>query len=182
MSRGATSQLRRQRPGAPWAIRFSRITLCCAFFLAPHERSMAQGWFPWEREHRPYGYSERTPPQQETKRKRRTTSERRSRTQDRVQDGCSRPIITPKVPSVVAFPHGYPMNSIVIDTSRRKLYFILEEGYAYEYSVSVGRVGFTWAGTETVTDKKTWPDWYPPSEMRLRDPSLPKKMTGGVRN
>jgi lipoprotein-anchoring transpeptidase ErfK/SrfK len=74
------------------------------------------------------------------------------------------------------------VNSIVIDTSRRKLYFILEEGHAYEYSVSVGRAGFNWTGTETVTDKKTWPDWYPPIEMRLRDPSLPKKMTGGVRN
>ena len=140
---------------------------------------MAQGWFPWEREHRPFRYSERTLPQQETKRKRRTTSERGLRTQERVQDGGSRPSITPKVPSVVAFPHSYPMNSIVIDTSRRKLYFILEEGHAYEYSVSVGRIGFTWTGTETVTDKKTWPDWYPPTEMRLRDPSLPKKMTGG---
>src|SRR5262249_54644755 len=40
MSQGATSKLRRQRPGAPWAIWFSRVTLCCAFLLAPHERSM----------------------------------------------------------------------------------------------------------------------------------------------
>ena len=30
--------------------------------------------------------------------------------------------------------------------------------------------------------KQAWPDWHPPAEMRERDPKLPEKMTGGVRN
>ena len=29
---------------------------------------------------------------------------------------------------------------------------------------------------------KDWPDWYPPKEMRARDPRLPEKMLGGIRN
>ncbi|MGE0853828.1 MAG: L,D-transpeptidase [Hyphomicrobiaceae bacterium] len=70
----------------------------------------------------------------------------------------------------------------MIDTSRRKLYFVLQENRAYEYPISVGRRGFSWTGTETVTHKRIWPDWYPPAEMRERDARLPKKMTGGVRN
>jgi hypothetical protein len=33
-----------------------------------------------------------------------------------------------------------------------------------------------------VSRKQAWPDWYPPAEMRERDPSLPEKMTGGLKN
>ena len=99
-----------------------------------------------------------------------------------VKDGGPRPEIAPKAPPLVAFPHSFPVRSIVIDTSRRKLYFVVEEGRAYEYPIAVGRTGFSWTGTETVSRKRAWPDWHPPTEMRARDASLPKKMTGGVRN
>jgi lipoprotein-anchoring transpeptidase ErfK/SrfK len=83
---------------------------------------------------------------------------------------------------MVAFPHDFPANSIVIDTGARKLYFVLFENRAYEYPISVGRDGFNWTGTETVSRKQAWPDWHPPPEMRERDPALPEKMTGGLRN
>jgi lipoprotein-anchoring transpeptidase ErfK/SrfK len=99
-----------------------------------------------------------------------------------VQDGGPRPDITPKAPPIVSFPHNFPPQSVVIDTSGRKLYFVLEGGRAYAYSVSVGREGFTWTGTEQISRKQPWPDWYPPEEMRQRDPKLPEKMTGGIRN
>ena len=87
-----------------------------------------------------------------------------------MQDGGPRPVITAKAAPIVTFAHNFPINSIVIDASRRKLYFVLEERRAYEYSVAVGRKGFSWTGTETVSNKQVWPDWYPPPEMRERDP------------
>jgi lipoprotein-anchoring transpeptidase ErfK/SrfK len=99
-----------------------------------------------------------------------------------VEDGGARPDITPRAPPIVVFPYSFPRASIVIDTSGRKLYYVLEGGRAYGYSVSVGREGFTWTGTEQISRKQPWPDWYPPEEMRQRDPKLPEKMTGGVRN
>jgi lipoprotein-anchoring transpeptidase ErfK/SrfK len=71
---------------------------------------------------------------------------------------------------------------IVIDTRARKLYFAIDDTSAYAYPISVGRDGFKWSGTETISRVATWPDWHPPHEMRKRDPSLPVKMTGGVRN
>jgi lipoprotein-anchoring transpeptidase ErfK/SrfK len=74
------------------------------------------------------------------------------------------------------------INSLVIDTGGRKLYYVLPEGRAYEYAISVGREGFNWSGTETVSRKQAWPHWYPPAEMRERDPRLPEKMTGGLKN
>ena len=48
--------------------------------------------------------------------------------------------------------------------------------------VSVGREGFTWTGTQRISRVASWPDWHPPAEMRERDPRLPIKMTGGLRN
>jgi lipoprotein-anchoring transpeptidase ErfK/SrfK len=83
---------------------------------------------------------------------------------------------------MVAFPYGFPVGSIVIDSSTRKLYYVLEGNRAYSYSVAVGRDGFSWTGTENISRKQAWPDWYPPEEMRQRDPKLPEKMTGGIRN
>jgi len=50
------------------------------------------------------------------------------------------------------------------------------------YPISVGREGFSWTGTETISRTQAWPDWHPPQEMRERDPRLPEKMTGGTRN
>jgi lipoprotein-anchoring transpeptidase ErfK/SrfK len=82
----------------------------------------------------------------------------------------------------MAFPYDFPANSIVIDTGGRTLYYVLADKRAYQYRIAVGREGFSWTGTEKVSRKQEWPDWYPPAEMRQRDPSLPVKMTGGLRN
>jgi lipoprotein-anchoring transpeptidase ErfK/SrfK len=99
-----------------------------------------------------------------------------------VRDGGPRPAIAPHTPPVVEFPYAYAANSIVIDAGARKLYYVLGGNRAYQYSVGVGREGFGWTGSEKVSRKQAWPDWHPPKEMRERDPSLPEKMTGGVRN
>ena len=53
---------------------------------------------------------------------------------------------------------------------------------ALRYPISVGREGFNWNGTEKISRVAEWPDWHPPAEMRERDPSLPEKMSGGIRN
>jgi lipoprotein-anchoring transpeptidase ErfK/SrfK len=50
------------------------------------------------------------------------------------------------------------------------------------YGVGVGREGFSWAGTKTVTNKREWPDWTPPSDMLKRRPDLPRHMQGGIEN
>jgi lipoprotein-anchoring transpeptidase ErfK/SrfK len=100
----------------------------------------------------------------------------------RVADGGARPDIELRAPEVIAFPYDYPALSIVISTTDRRLYYILPDRTAYAYPISVGREGFSWTGTESISRKQAWPDWYPPKEMRERDPKLPEKMTGGVRN
>jgi L,D-transpeptidase catalytic domain len=99
-----------------------------------------------------------------------------------VREGGPRPEIIPVAPPTVTFEHDFPAHSIVIDTGARALYYVLPDKRAYRYSISVGREGFNWTGTESISRKQAWPDWYPPAEMRERDAKLPEKMTGGLKN
>jgi lipoprotein-anchoring transpeptidase ErfK/SrfK len=72
--------------------------------------------------------------------------------------------------------------TIVIDTPNTYLYFVLGNGRALRYGIGVGREGFTWSGTQSVTKKAEWPDWTPPPEMIERQPYLPRFMAGGPGN
>ena len=83
---------------------------------------------------------------------------------------------------VVAYdgPHG--ANTIIVDTSERRLYYVLDDGTALKYGVGVGRQGFTWTGTNRISRKAEWPGWTPPAAMRKRQPHLPAHMKGGPNN
>jgi len=100
----------------------------------------------------------------------------------RLQSGGERPSIDRLEPRTIAFPSTYPVGSVVIDTKGRQLFLVTSETQALHYPISVGREGFVWTGTEKISRKAEWPDWHPPEEMRDRDPRLPEKMTGGIKN
>jgi lipoprotein-anchoring transpeptidase ErfK/SrfK len=72
--------------------------------------------------------------------------------------------------------------TIVVDTPNTYLYYVLGGGKAVRYGIGVGREGFTWSGTQTVTRKAEWPDWNPPAEMISRQPYLPRFVAGGPGN
>jgi lipoprotein-anchoring transpeptidase ErfK/SrfK len=72
--------------------------------------------------------------------------------------------------------------TIVIDTPNTYLYLVMPGGKAMRYGIGVGREGFTWAGTQSITRKQEWPDWTPPEEMLQRQPYLPRFMAGGPGN
>ena len=72
--------------------------------------------------------------------------------------------------------------TIIIDTPNTHLYLVLGNGKAIRYGIGVGRDGFTWSGTQTISRKAEWPDWTPPAEMIARQPYLPRYMAGGPGN
>ena len=72
--------------------------------------------------------------------------------------------------------------TIIIDTPNTYLYLVLGNGQAMRYGIGIGRDGFTWSGTQTITRKAEWPAWTPPPEMIARQPYLPRHMTGGPGN
>ncbi len=82
----------------------------------------------------------------------------------------------------VNYPTREAPGTIIIDTPNTYLYYVLGGGQAIRYGIGVGREGFTWSGTQTVTKKAEWPDWTPPPEMIQRQPYLPRHMAGGPGN
>ena len=83
---------------------------------------------------------------------------------------------------IVTYTGRHAPGTIVVSTSERRLWFVLGNGQAVQYGVGVGRPGFTWGGSHSVTMKREWPDWRPPAEMLKRRPDLPRYMKGGPDN
>ena len=79
----------------------------------------------------------------------------------------------------VSFSGNYEPGTLVVSTSERRMYLVLENGKALRYGVGVGRPGFEWGGETKITQKREWPDWTPPPEMLKRRPDLPRSMKGG---
>src|SRR3984893_12082767 len=67
---------------------------------------------------------------------------------------------------------GYEAGTIVVKTSARKLYLVLENGQTVTYPVGVGKTGRTWTGTGYITGKFLAPAWSPPADVRPENPSL----------
>ncbi|MDQ1197676.1 L,D-transpeptidase [Agrobacterium sp. SORGH_AS 787] len=90
------------------------------------------------------------------------------------------------LPQIVDYDTKEAPGTIVIDTPARLLYLVMEGGKARRYGVGVGKPGFEWAGTHSITRKTEWPTWTPPKEMITREAAkghyLPAFMEGGPEN
>jgi lipoprotein-anchoring transpeptidase ErfK/SrfK len=82
-------------------------------------------------------------------------------------------------PEIVEISGEYTPGTIVVKTSERRLYLILDYGHAMRYPVGVGKSGRQWAGTTQIDGKYRNPAWSPPSEVRRDKPSLPDVIPGG---
>jgi lipoprotein-anchoring transpeptidase ErfK/SrfK len=86
------------------------------------------------------------------------------------------------LPQEVSYDGRERPGTVIINTRERLLYLVQENGRAVRYGIGVGRPGFTWAGSHTITNMREWPDWHPPAEMLRRQPHLPRYMRGGPEN
>jgi len=83
---------------------------------------------------------------------------------------------------VVPYKTTEKPGTIVIATNQKFLYLVLGKGKALRYGIGVARDGFEWSGTHRVSNKREWPGWTPPAEMKRRKPGLPDYMPGGINN
>ncbi len=99
------------------------------------------------------------------------------------QGDMAHPPVDPKYDrQLVDFKSEEKPGTIVIDTPHHFLFLVQDSGKAMRYGIGVGRPGFTWEGVKTISAKKEWPDWRPPTEMLQRRPDLPRYMAGGPEN
>jgi len=83
---------------------------------------------------------------------------------------------------MVDYSGQHAPGTIIIDNSERSLTLVMHGGKAMRYAVGIGREGFAWTGTQTITRTAEWPDWRPPAQMLARRPDLPRFMAGGRDN
>ena len=74
---------------------------------------------------------------------------------------------------------GYKPGTIVVKTSERSLYFVMENGRAMRFPVGVGKSGQTWTGNATIEGKYVKPAWSPPDDIKREHPNLPEVIPGG---
>jgi lipoprotein-anchoring transpeptidase ErfK/SrfK len=70
------------------------------------------------------------------------------------------PFMTPEQPG-----------TIIVDTTERYLYLVLENNRALRYGIGVGAEGMRWSGRAHVGRKAAWPRWTPTASMIRRDPA-----------
>lgn len=74
---------------------------------------------------------------------------------------------------------GYRPGTIVVRTSERRLYLVVDDGVALRYPVGVGKKGKAWSGTAHIDGKHRNPAWAPPPVVRRDRPGLPDVIPGG---
>ena len=88
-------------------------------------------------------------------------------------------------PSVLAYKGRQHVGTVIVDTSARQIYLVVDGGYCIRWGCAVGRDGFRWAGLADVGRKVMWPKWTPPKDMIERSPEKAKwanGMPGGYDN
>jgi lipoprotein-anchoring transpeptidase ErfK/SrfK len=83
---------------------------------------------------------------------------------------------------IVNFHRKEGPGSIVIDSDARFLYYVLPEGKAIRYGVTVGEEALAFAGVAKVGRKEEWPSWTPTADIKRRLGDIPDHVVGGPHN
>ena len=74
---------------------------------------------------------------------------------------------------------GYSAGTIVVKTSERRLYYVVDGSTALRYPVGVGKAGMAWAGTARISGKYIRPGWTAPESIRRDYANFPQVVPGG---
>ena len=67
---------------------------------------------------------------------------------------------------IVEYPRKETPGTILIDSDARYLYYVLPEGKAIRYGVTVGEEALAWSGVAKVGRMAEWPSWTPTPEIK----------------
>src|SRR5215213_11082181 len=72
--------------------------------------------------------------------------------------------------------------TVVVDSDARYLYYVLPEGKAIRYGVTVGEEALAFSGVAKVGRKEEWPSWVPTPDIKQRMGNIPNFVEGGPAN
>lgn len=80
----------------------------------------------------------------------------------------------------VSYPTHERFGTIIVDTQKRFLYYVLEGGRALRYGVGVGKAGLEFEGVGVIQYKRAWPRWTPTPDMIRREPDRYGPLANGM--
>src|SRR5688572_4560319 len=83
---------------------------------------------------------------------------------------------------VVTYHRKETPGTILIDSDARYLYYVLPEGKAIRYGVTVGEEALAFSGVAKVQNKAEWPTWVPTENTKRRIGGLPNVVPPGTDN
>jgi len=84
--------------------------------------------------------------------------------------------------SIVDYTGPQKPGTIVVDTDKKFLYFVQDNGKAIRYGVTVGEEGLAFKGEAKVGRKAEWPQWVPTPEIKQRLAGVPDFVGPGPHN
>jgi lipoprotein-anchoring transpeptidase ErfK/SrfK len=83
---------------------------------------------------------------------------------------------------IVEYPRKELPGTIVVDEDHKFLYYVLPDGKAIRYGVTVGEEAQAWSGIAKVGRMAEWPPWIPTAGEQKRLGPFPAYITGGPQN
>jgi lipoprotein-anchoring transpeptidase ErfK/SrfK len=83
---------------------------------------------------------------------------------------------------VVDYHRKEAPGTIVVETDDRYLYFVLPQGKAIRYGVTVGEDALAWSGVAKIGRLQEWPAWVPTREIKQRLGNIPDYVDPGPHN
>ncbi len=81
--------------------------------------------------------------------------------------------------AIVDYHRKEAPGSILVDSDNHYLYYVLDNGKAIRYGVTVGEEALAFSGIARVGNKREWPDWIPTADIHKRMGGLPSRVAGG---
>jgi len=82
---------------------------------------------------------------------------------------------------IVTYHRKETAGTIVVDSDARYLYYVLPEGKAIRYGVTVGEDALAFSGIAKVGRKEEWPSWTPTNDIKKRLGNIPGYVAPGPR-
>jgi lipoprotein-anchoring transpeptidase ErfK/SrfK len=92
------------------------------------------------------------------------------------------PVPVPYQRHLVDYHRKEAPGTIVVESDDRYLYYVLPEGKALRYGVTVGEEALAWSGVATIGRMQEWPAWVPTQEIKQRLANIPDYVKPGAHN
>jgi len=88
----------------------------------------------------------------------------------------------PYLRHIVDYHRKESPGTIVVDPDSRYLYFVLDNGKAIRYGVTVGEEALVFSGVAKVGRREEWPSWTPTADIKKRLTGIPDFVGPGPHN